>query len=171
MSLARVVTVAKHFPGLGRVHDNTDKVAGVVDTTTSATDAYLQPFRDAIVAGVPMIMVSLATYTRIDPANLAVFSPTVMRLLRVGMGFKGVIASDSLTATAVSTISPARRAIEFLSAGGDLIVSRTVGPTEAMVAGVAARASADPTFRARMDDAVRRVLAAKDRAGLLPCSA
>ena len=52
-------------------------------------------------------MVALATYTQIDPAHLAVFSPTVMALLRDGMGFDGVIASDDLgAATAVATSRP-----------------------------------------------------------------
>jgi len=170
MRQAGVATTAKHFPGLGRVHDNTDDVGAVVDTVTGADDASLKPFRAAVAAGVPIVMVSLATYTRIDPDHLAAFSPTVMRLLRVGMRFEGVIASDSLTATAVSNVPPAKRAIEFLSAGGDLIVSRTVNATVAMATAVLARASSDSEFGAQVDDAVQRVLTAKEAAGLLPCS-
>jgi beta-N-acetylhexosaminidase len=153
------------------VRGNTDNLAGVVDTVTTRNDSFLAPFRAAVAAGVPVVMVALATYTRIDPHHLAVFSPTVMRLLRDGMGFGGVIASDDLgAAVAVSKVPPAERAIDFLSAGGDLIVSKTVGPTVAMAARVVARASSDPAFGARVDDAVRRILAAKDAAGLLPCS-
>jgi beta-N-acetylhexosaminidase len=170
MSAAGVVTTAKHFPGLGRVRGNTDSVAGVVDRVTTPNDPYLASFRGAIAAGVPLVMVSLATYTRIDPNHLAAFSPTVMQLLRDGLGFDGVIASDSLTATAVSNLPPAQRAIDFLSAGGDLVVSKTVVPTSAMAAAVLARTSSDPAFRAKVNDAVHRVLAAKDAAGLLPCS-
>jgi beta-N-acetylhexosaminidase len=170
MRAAGIVTTAKHFPGLGRVRGNTDTVAGVIDSVTTANDPSLQSFRTAVTASVPLVMVSLATYTRIDPNHLAAFSPTVMRLLRVGMRFDGVIASDSLTAAAVSNLSPAARAIDFLSAGGDLIVSKTVDPTVAMADAVVARASTDPTFGARVDDAVRHVLAAKDASGLLPCS-
>ncbi|MGZ4213920.1 MAG: glycoside hydrolase family 3 N-terminal domain-containing protein [Actinomycetota bacterium] len=170
MTAAGIVTTAKHFPGLGRVSANTDNAANVVDTVTTPDDPYLGSFRAAVGAGVPIVMVALATYTRIDPSHLAAFSPTVMRLLRVGIGFSGVIASDSLTAQAVSSIPPAQRALDFLSAGGDLIVARTVAPTVAMVAAVLARATSDPAFRARVDDAVRRVLDAKAAAGLLPCS-
>ena len=171
MSAAGIATTAKHFPGLGRVRGNTDNVAGVVDTVTTATDPSLHPFRAAIDAGVPFVMVALATYTRIDPAHLAVFSPKVMRLLRDGMGFDGVIVSDDLGATkAVASVPPAQRAIDFLSAGGDLIVSKTIGPTEAMADAVVAKASTDPAFQARVDDAVRHVLAAKDASALLPCS-
>jgi beta-N-acetylhexosaminidase len=141
MTGAGVATTAKRFPGLGRVRGNTDNVAGVVDTVTTRNDSSLAPFRAAVVAGVPVVMVALATYTRIDPHHLAVFSPTVMRLLQAGMGFGGVIASDDLgAAVAVSNVPPAERAIDFLSAGGDLIVSKIVGPMVAMAARVVARA-------------------------------
>lgn len=171
MSAAGIATTAKHFPGLGRVLGNTDNVAEVVDTVTTPTDPFLDSFQGAIDAGVPFVMVALATYTQIDADHLAVFSATVMRLLRDTMGFDGVIVSDDLgAATAVASIPPARRAIDFLSAGGDLIVSKTVGATEAMAEAVVARASTNASFAARVDDAVRRVLAAKDASGLLPCS-
>ena len=82
MAAAGVMTVAKHFPGLGRVAGNTDFTSNVVDNVTTANDPYLNSFRTAIGAGVPMVMVALATYTKIDPTELAVFSPTVMRLLQ-----------------------------------------------------------------------------------------
>jgi beta-N-acetylhexosaminidase len=172
MSAAGVATTAKHFPGLGRVAGNTDEVAEVVDDVTTATDPFLDPFRAAVDAGVPFVMVALATYTRIDRDRLAVFSPTVMRLLRDGMGFDGVIVSDDLGATtAVASVPFAQRAIDFLSAGGDLVISKLVDPTVAMTEAVVARASTDPGFKARVDDAVQHVLAAKDASGLLPCSA
>jgi beta-N-acetylhexosaminidase len=171
MSASGIATTAKHFPGLGRVLGNTDDVAGVVDSVTTTTDPSLRTFRAAVHAGVPFVMVALATYTQIDPAHLAVFSPTVMGLLRDGMGFDGVIASDDLgAATAVAGIPPAQRALDFLSAGGDLIVSKTAAPTVAMADAVVARASSDPAFAAQVADAVHRVLAAKDASGLLPCS-
>jgi beta-N-acetylhexosaminidase len=171
MSAAGIATTAKHFPGLGRVLGNTDDVAGVVDSVTTATDPSLGPFQAAVHAEVPFVMVALATYTQIDPARLAVFSPTVMALLRDGMGFDGVIASDDLgAAAAVADIPPARRAIDFLSAGGDLIVSKTAGPTVAMADAVVARASSDPAFDTKVEDAVHHVLAAKEASGLLPCA-
>jgi beta-N-acetylhexosaminidase len=171
MSASGIATTAKHFPGLGRVLGNTDDVAGVVDSVTTTTDPSLHTFRVAVHAGVPFVMVALATYTQIDPSHLAVFSPTVMGLLRDGTGFDGVIVSDDLgAATAVADIAPAQRALDFLSAGGDLIVSKTAGPTVAMADAVVARASSDPAFAAQVEDAVHRVLAAKDASSLLPCS-
>jgi beta-N-acetylhexosaminidase len=162
--------VAKHFPGLGRVAGNTDFTSNVVDNVTTASDPDLNSFRTAIGAGVPMVMVALATYTKIDPSELAVFSPTVMRLLRNGLGFNGVIVSDDMgEAAAVQAIPVASRAVGFLTAGGDLITSQSLAPAEQMAAAVLAKASGSAAFRATVDAAAQRVLAAKQAAGLLSC--
>jgi beta-N-acetylhexosaminidase len=167
---AGVGTTAKHFPGLGRVTGNTDVTSGVVDPVTTADDPDLRPFARAIRVGVPFVMVSLATYVRIDPDRLAAFSPAIMRgLLRRQLGFTGVVMSDSLTVRAVRSIPAGTRAIRFLRAGGDLIV---VGPTQPaidMATAIARRVQASSSFKARVDDAVLGVLAAKQALGLLAC--
>jgi len=174
MTAAGVATSAKHFPGLGRVTGNTDFTANVVDTVTTPDDPYLGSFRAAVAGGAPFVMVALATYTKIDPSELAVFSPTVMNLVRStsgsGLGFRGVIMSDDIgDAAAVQSIAPATRAISFLSAGGDMITSQSIAPAEPMAAAVLAKASSSPSFRAVVDTAVQRILAAKQAYGLLPC--
>jgi beta-N-acetylhexosaminidase len=160
----------KHFPGLGRVVGNTDFTASVVDRTTTPDDPTLQSFADGLAAGADLVMVALATYTRIDPDHLAAFSPTVMQLLRGPLGFGGPIVSDDLGATAaVASIPPATRAIDFLLAGGDWIISKTTAATDAMVPAILDRAQADPSFRSRVDEAAQRILTVKQRWGLLPC--
>jgi beta-N-acetylhexosaminidase len=171
MDGAGVVTTGKHFPGLGRVKGNTDFTAAVVDTETTASDPYLVPFRDAAAHGIPLMMVALAKYEKIDSSQLAVFSPTVMgQLLRGSLRYAGVIVSDDLGATAaVASIRPEDRAIGFLSAGGDMIISKTVTPAIAMVEAIASRASLDATFKARVDDAALRVLRLKASRGLVRC--
>jgi beta-N-acetylhexosaminidase len=172
MEGAGVATSAKHFPGLGRVEGNTDFAADVVDDTTTPDDPYLSTFQRAIDAGVPFVMVALATYELIDPDNLAVFSPTVIKLLRDTMGFTGVIVSDDIgSATAVAGVPVGDRAIDFLEAGGDMVISKTVQSADVMAAAVLSRASTVPSFRSRVDDAALRILQAKDSSGLLPCSA
>ena len=170
MASAGVATTAKHFPGLGRVAGNTDFTSGVVDSVTTPDDPYLGSFRAAIAAGVPFVMVALATYTRIDPSELAVFSPAVMRLLRSELGFGGVIISDDLgDALAVRSIPAGNRAISFLTAGGDMITSQTLPPAQTMAQAVLARVNSDAAFRAVVGAAVQRILAAKQASGLLSC--
>lgn len=169
---AGVATTAKHFPGLGRVRGNTDFTANVVDTVTTATDPYLETYRAAIEAGVPFVMVALATYTRIDPHHLAAFSSRVVTsLLRQGMGFNGVIVSDDLgAAAAVASMSPGDRAIGFLDAGGDMITSASIPAAIEMEQAVFRKAESTPAFRNLVDAAALRVLTAKQTAGLLSCS-
>jgi beta-N-acetylhexosaminidase len=171
MDDAGIATTGKHFPGLGRVTGNTDFTAAVVDDVTTANDPSLAPFRDAVTAGIPMVMVALAKYQRIDPAELAVFSVPIMRvLLRDSLNFTGVVVSDDLGATAaVASIAPEDRAINFLLAGGDLIISKTIAPAVAMATAISARATGGGAFRTRVDDAALRVLRAKVARGLVRC--
>ena len=171
MKQAGVATTAKHFPGLGRVIGNTDFTSGVVDTTTGPNSPYLKSFQTAIKAGVPLVMVALATYTRIDPHHLAAFSSRVMRgLLRQQLHFKGVIVSDDLgAAAAVAGLSLATRGIDFLAAGGDLITSQSLPAAIAMDQAVLARVADDASFRATVNSAVMRILDAKQAYHLMPC--
>jgi len=167
-----IATTLKHFPGLGRVVGNTDTAAGVVDSTTTADDPYLEAFRAGIQVGAPFVMVSLATYSAIDPEHQAVFSSTIMQtLLRDQLGFDGVVMSDDLGAAAsVSSLVPGDRAIAFIVAGGDLMIVAGVDSASKMAAAVLDRARSDPGFAARVDDAAGRVLRAKQAYGLLSCN-
>lgn len=167
-----IATTAKHFPGLGRVRGNTDFSSNVVDNVTTANDPFLQSFQAAINAGVPLVMIALATYTRIDPARLAVFSSRVMQgMLRQQMRFQGVIISDDLgVSAAVASIPPATRALDFLAAGGDLITVESLAAADTMASAVLAGARSDPAFGHEVNTAVMHVLAAKQAYGLLPCS-
>lgn len=171
MRTAGVATTLKHFPGLGRVASNTDTAAGVVDPVTTADDPYLGSFRAGIEAGAPIVMVSLATYTAIDPDHQAVFSTAIIEgMLRQDLGFEGVVSSDDLGATASMTAIPAgERAVEFISAGGDLVLVEGADPASTMALAVAAQAATDVGLEARVNAAALRVLVAKASYGLLSC--
>ncbi len=167
---AGIATSVKHFPGLGRVGGNTDFTDDVSDAVTTRDDPDIGPFAAAIDAGVPFVMVSLATYERIDPDHLAVFSPTVIDgMLRHDLGFGGVVISDALGATAVDAIPAGTRAVDFIAAGGDMIISNQLAPAITMAKALATRADDDGALRRRIDDAALHVLEAKATAGLLPC--
>jgi beta-N-acetylhexosaminidase len=171
MRQAGVATTAKHFPGLGQVVGNTDFTSEVVDTATGPKSPYLKSFQAAIKAVVPFVMVALATYTRIDPHHLAVFSSRIIEgLLRQQLKFSGVVISDDLgAATAVAGMSAADRGIDFLTAGGDLITSQSLPEAIAMDHAILARADHDAAFRATVNSAVMRVLHAKLDYHLTPC--
>ena len=171
MRQSGVATTVKHFPGLGRVMGNTDFTSGVTDSVTTRHDPFLAPFASAVSAGVPFVMVSLATYEKIDATHLAAFSQTVIAgMLRNDLGFHGVVMSDALGATAVSSIPANVRAIDFIAAGGDMIIINQRTPAETMANAIAGGVKQSALFSARVDNAVRHVLKAKEAMGLLPCS-
>lgn len=172
MASAGVATSAKHFPGLGRVTGNTDFTSSVVDNQTTASRADLATYQAAVEAGVPLVMVALATYTQIDPHELAVFSPTIVTgLLRKQLGFRGTILSDDMgVAAAVAGIPAGQRAISFVKAGGDLITTESLPVADEMDAALLSREGSDASFRGIVDAAALQVLTTKDAYGLLPCS-
>jgi beta-N-acetylhexosaminidase len=171
MGEAGVVSTAKHFPGLGGVRGNTDFSAGVVDRQTTATDPNLLPFSNASEAGTPWLMMSSAVYSKLDASRAAAFSPAVVTdLLREQIGFRGLIVSDDLgRAVQVAAIAPGERAVRFLTAGGDIVLTADPATLSRMIDAVLSAATADPGFAARVTDSQRRVLEAKSQAGLLPC--
>jgi beta-N-acetylhexosaminidase len=166
---AGIDATAKHFPGLGRVHGNTDLTAGVLDTVTTRHDPYLAPFTAAIRDGVAFVMMSTAIYSHLDPAGPAAFSRAIVTgMLRGDLGFRGLIISDDLgISQQVRSHSIGERAVEFIAAGGDVVL--TVDATQApeMTAAVLARAESDPAFKAQVDAAALLVLQAKQARGLL----
>lgn len=164
-----VAPTVKHFPGLGRVHGNTDYSSGVVDSTTRRDDPYLAPFRRAIRAGVPFVMMSTASYSHLDPAIPAAFSRFVIEnMLRGDLGFRGVVVSDDLAnAQQVARWSYGQRAVKFIAAGGDLVLAVDPAALPAMYHAVLHRARHDRGFRAKVRAAALRVLRAKRSLDLL----
>lgn len=164
-------TTVKHFPGLGRVRLNTDTSTGAVDDRAGPGDPFLQPFRAAVDAGTTAVMVSSASYPGLDPDRLAAFSaPIVTDLLKGTLGFTGMVLSDDLgNAVAVSGRPPGQRAVDFVAAGGDLVLTVDAADAGPMTAALIARAGRDPAFASRTRDAALRVLRSKQDAGLLVC--
>ncbi len=168
---AGVLTTLKHFPGLGRVRANTDTSDKAVDPTAAVDDPFLQPFASGIKAGTGAVMISLAAYPRLDPHAVAAFSaPIVTGLLRQRLGFTGLVVSDDLgAAVAVNAVPVGQRAVRFVQAGGDLVLTVRSTDAQVMADALLAAAQGSPAFQARVTDAATHVLRSKYRAGLLAC--
>ncbi len=169
MAAAGVDVTVKHFPGLGRVRGNTDTTSGVTDSATTRHDAYLAPFQAAITAGAPFVMMSTAIYARIDPGTPAAFSrPIVTGMLRGDLGYRGLIISDDVGGAAqVSGYSVGQRAVAFISAGGDVVLTVDANQAAPMTAALLQRAGTDAVFKHQVDAAALLVLLAKQARGLL----
>jgi len=172
MQSTGLLTTAKHFPGLGRVHANTDTSTDAVDNLTTVDDPFLAPFAAAIRAGTAAVMISLATYPKLDPNSVAAFSaPIVTGMLRQRLGFTGLVMSDDLgNAAAVHAVPAGDRAVRFIAAGGDMALTLQPNDAAPMTAALLARAQSSSQFRAQVTAAAGRVLRSKFRAGLLTCS-
>ncbi|HEV7653269.1 MAG TPA: glycoside hydrolase family 3 N-terminal domain-containing protein [Mycobacteriales bacterium] len=166
---AGVIPTIKHFPGLGRVTANTDTTSGVTDTVTTRTDPFLAPFRYAAGIGSPFVMMSTAIYSRIDASRPAAFSPTVVTgMLRGDLGFGGVVVSDDLgNARQVSGFTPGNRALDFVQAGGDLVLTVNIATLPEMFLALFDKARTDAAFAARVNQSALRILTAKQQLGLL----
>jgi beta-N-acetylhexosaminidase len=171
MEAGGVATTLKHFPGLGRVRDNTD-FGDAADDVTTVDDPGLDSFRAGIAAGAPVVMMSSAVYARIDPDDRALFSRTVVTdLLRGRLGFGGVVTTDDVgAAAALADVPVGERAVRFVQAGGDQVLTVRPGDVEPMVTALSAEASGDPEFAGRLEESARRILALKSARGLVRCS-
>jgi beta-N-acetylhexosaminidase len=167
-----VEPTVKHFPGIGRITNNTDFFdTGITDDQTGPEDPYLQPFQAGIDAGAGLVMVGSAYYSELDPGVPAMFSEEIVTgLLREQMGYDGVVITDDVNAQAVRQTPPAQRAVEVLRAGGDVVLTGDASVATAMLDAVAAEADDDDEFADTVHAALERVLRLKYRMGLLPCS-
>jgi beta-N-acetylhexosaminidase len=105
---------AKHFPGLGTLAVSTDDRPYVVG---HVRDADLAPYRAAIEADVPCVMVGHGVYPSLG-GRRAVLEASTYRLLR-SLGFQGITITDSLS---VVRGRAAAWAVDAARAGADLLL-------------------------------------------------
>jgi beta-N-acetylhexosaminidase len=155
-----VAATAKHFPGLGGATVNTDDGPAAVRTPI---DRDLVPFRAAVDEGVPLVMLSHASYPALDDERIASQSRVIVTgLLRNRLGFEGVIVTDSLEAAAVLARSGIAAAAErSIRAGADLILMTGSASWNEVYPRLLATARRDPAFRKRIRESAARVLALK----------
>lgn len=165
---AGVRTAVKHFPGLGAVNGNTDFTSsGVLDSTTTADGAEVQAFATAIAADPGMVMMSVATYAKIDPSAPAAFSSTVIDgLLRGSLGYDGAVISDSLSASALSGTATDQLGVRLIEAGGDLACMGAASYTQPVLDGIIAKAGTDSSFASHVEESAVRVMTLKYLMGL-----
>ena len=159
---ARVAATAKHFPGLGGSAVNTDDAPA---TVPGGLDDDLLPYRSAIAAGVPLVMLSHALYRDADSHAIASQSkPIATGLLRDELGFSGVAVTDSMEAQAVLARSDVATAAErSVRAGADLILMTGSASWNDVFPRLLATARQDPVFRERVRESAARALALSAR--------
>jgi beta-N-acetylhexosaminidase len=160
---AGVLPVLKHFPGLGAATINTDDAPARVDRSRAQLAADLQPFRAAVQADAPLVMLGHARYPALDSRRIASQSHAIATgLLRRELGFDGVAMTDSLEADASLTTTGGdvgAAAVRSLRAGADLLLMTGPGSFPLVRDAVTEAARRSPSVRARVAAAATRVLA------------
>ena len=168
---AGLMSAAEHFPGLGGATQSPDDgLASVGLSLAQLRKRDLVPFAAAIRAGVPAIVISNASYSTDDFVTPATLSHAVSTdLLRGEMRFRGVAIADDLSQPAITTsMSVADAAVKAIAAGADMVyISGTKRGQEAAFRALLAAVKSGAIPRARLDEAVTRILTMKREYGLV----
>jgi len=173
LSKRRVVTCAKHFPGLGgAVSDPHFSLPRIDRTKRQIQQEDAIPFL-RLFDQIGMIMICHAQYPSLGddkpiPASLS--SRVIDGFLRKKLGYKGISITDDLTMGAVTSLGlkpdTFLRAIE---AGNDLLLfSQTTPLVEQAFQLIVRSARGSTSLRRRIDESVERILTLKARMEFLP---
>jgi beta-N-acetylhexosaminidase len=167
---AGVLPAVGHFPGQGSASADPDQGVGSVGLSLGDLRSRDETPFAGVARTAPAIVMSNALFAAWDGVTPAGLSSQAVGELRGHLGYQGVVLSDDLGATTEATgADMGASAVAALKAGVDLL--RVSGdPTEqadayqAILAAVRRGAIAP----ARIREALRRVLALKVAAGVLP---
>ena len=112
--------VLKHFPGYGNNSDTHIEEARDERTYEDIINNDILPFKAGIEAGAEAVLVSHNIITSLDEDNPATLSSSVHNLLKVNLGFTGVIITDDLDMGATKDIE--KKYLKAVLAGNDLLI-------------------------------------------------
>ena len=169
-----LLVTAKHFPGNGdTVTDSHLDLATIKSDLDHLQKIEFPPFKQAIDAGVDSILLAHVKVPALDPdpERITTISSKVVEVLRVQLGFKGVVLTDALEMRGLTRLydpqkgSPtARAAVDAVKAGNDVIMLPTDldGAFHSIVDAV----RRGEISESRIDESVRKILQMKAAVGL-----
>lgn len=123
-----IIACGKHFPGHGDTREDSHHTLPVCDLDADRLKSVeLLPYRELVTPSSPqldMVMTAHVKYPKVDPDHMATTSRTIIQeLLRMELGFKGLVVTDDLEMKAVtSTIGIENATRQALEAGVDLFL-------------------------------------------------
>ncbi|WP_374457223.1 glycoside hydrolase family 3 protein [Nocardioides sp.] len=155
-----VLPVVKHFPGHGSVPADSHLTLPVQTKSRKELEATdLVPFRSAIDAGLPAVMVGHLDVRAVDPRVPSSLSRKVVTgLLRQDLGFGGLVVTDALDMAGVTRgRDTGRTAVQALRAGSDVLL---MPPSPALARSAIVRAVRTGSLpRRRLEQAAARQVA------------
>lgn len=159
----KMLCCAKHFPGIGAAAGDSHEGAITIEATNEELETVdLVPFRAAIEAGVPMIMVGHVSLPNIvgDSTPAPLSSAVVQGMLRDSLGYTGIIVTDSLSMGAITDYyTPAEAAVAALKAGCDIPLMPE--RLDEAYQGVLSAVQVGELAEERLDESLTRILTAK----------
>lgn len=166
-----LLSAPKYFPGTGGVSQAPDEGPAQVGLSMSELrQRDLVPFRAAIRAGAPAVIVGSGLYASDDFVTPALLSTNITTgLLRREMHYRGVAITDDLASPSVTAFeSIPDAAVGAVKAGADLVyISGSQGKQEAAYLAVLNAVRKGDISRTRVNEAVTRALTAKRKLGLI----
>jgi len=190
-----VIATAKHFPGHGDTATDSHRGLPEIDVTRERLNAVeLVPFRAAVKSGVGSVMTGHIGLPLIDPTAVVplprdvklkpidtdesgevvvekgtmptTLSPVMNGILRRDLGFSGLIVTDAMSMSGLTLYFTQEEAsVRALEAGADLLLKPA--DADAAIRGVRDAVMSGRLKESRIDESVRRVLAAKFDLGLV----
>ncbi|MDX6613869.1 MAG: beta-N-acetylhexosaminidase, partial [Blastocatellia bacterium] len=190
-----VIATAKHFPGHGDTATDSHRGLPQIDVTRERLNTIeLVPFRAAINSGVGAVMTGHIAIPQLDatavvplPRDIKLkpvdtdedgevvvekgtmpttLSPVLNGILRHDLGFQGLIVTDAMSMSGLTLyFTQAEASVRALEAGADLLLKPA--DVEAAFNGVRSAVVSGRLKEQRIDESVRRVLAAKYDLGLV----
>lgn len=188
-----VIATAKHFPGHGDTAVDSHRGLPEIDVDRNRLNSVeLVPFKASVDAGVGAVMVGHIGLPQVDPTVVkplpknvkgkpvdtseageiestgtmpATMSPLLGGILRKDLHFNGLIVTDALSMSGLTIyFTPQEAAVRALEAGADLLLKPT--DADAAVRGVRDAVESGRISEARLDESVRKIMAAKYDLGL-----
>jgi len=190
-----VIATAKHFPGHGDTATDSHRGLPEIDVSRERLNAVeLVPFRAAVKSGVGSVMTGHIGMPQVDPTVVTplprevklkpidtdeggevvvekgtmptTLSPVMNGILRRDLGFDGLIVTDAMSMSGLTLYFTQEEAsVRALEAGADLLL-KPADP-DAAFRGVREAVMKGRLKTQRIDESVRRVLAAKYDLGLV----
>lgn len=177
-----MLATAKHFPGNGGTNmDQHISPARISASREEFDSVYLTPYKKLIKeADLAAVMVAHlevpALCTEINPQNGRLIPASTSKeiisdLLKGELGFKGLVMTDAMNMGGVNSHYSREEAnVRTLAAGSDIILDFYSLDFERNYEAILKAVHERELSEARLDDAVRNVLTAKARAGLIESS-
>jgi beta-N-acetylhexosaminidase len=190
-----VIATAKHFPGHGNTATDSHRGLPILEFSLSDLNKLeLVPFRAAIEAGVGSVMVAHISLPRLDATPIiplprktenkpayadkeivvenatmpATLSPAITGLLRRELNYEGLIVTDALDMSGLTIyFKQDEAAVRAVLAGADMLLKPEGADASVPARGLREAVRSGRITEKRIEESVRRILAAKYDLGLV----